>query len=356
MGTVKDPILWDDDFDTLRVKAIAKLQELDPTYTQVMPSDPGVAVIEAASYVLDLLGIALNRLPQASLVSWINYVGLETKAALASKAVLTLTFDGALISRLVVPEGAVFLTGDGLEFLATSETVFPVGSTTGEVEVECSTAGTIGNVAAGTITSMSQPLPQLAYWTNPLAATGGTNTELDAVALERGRKLIRHLWRAVAPDDWEQIALGVQGIERAKCIDVPGQVDLYVLPSDNQALEGELMTRTYLAVDSVRIEAVPWQLHEAVRHEVNVVATVKLLPGYGLDTVQSLAEAALSSFLDPYSWIWGRKVPRSELQLELEGVPGVDYVEELALPAENVRMEPFELATLGTVTLYAQTS
>ncbi len=70
-------------------------------------------------------------------------------------------------------------------------------------------------------------------------------------------------------------------------------------------------------------------------------------------SVQSIAAATLAASINPRSWIWGRKVSVSEVLVLLESVQGIDYVEELILPADNIRLEPYELASISEVILYA---
>ncbi len=351
MGKITEPILWDENWESAVEKAIEKLKEICPSYTQTMPSDPGIAILEAAVYILDLLGIALNRLPYASLVSWVNYLGIEKKGAQPAVANLKLVFSTPLPEALLIPKGELFSTDDGLLFETKEEVTVPEGATEYEIEVVCTEAGTIGNVEANKIVYPVRPIPHLAEVLQPQPATGGFDSELDDEALERGRKIIRHLWRAVHADDFEQIALSVPGVAKAKTIEVPGKVEVYVLPSDRQPLEGELRQKVWEAIESVRIRAIPWDLKQAVLKKIDILARVRLLPGYSLESVRRLAEEALQKYLDPYAWIWGRRVPLGELMQVLEGVQGIDYVDELLLPTESVKLEEYELADLGEVNL-----
>ena len=53
------------------------------------------------------------------------------------------------------------------------------------VKVECIEAGTIGNVAANTITIPDKPIPGITSITNPDPMTGGTEEEDDESFRER---------------------------------------------------------------------------------------------------------------------------------------------------------------------------
>lgn len=118
-------------------------------------------------------------------------------------------------------------------------------------------------------------------------------------------------------------------------------------------MSDELRNEITEAINAKRIQGITWELHDAVIKKIDVVARVKLEPGYTLEGVSRLAAQNLTVLLNPSAWMWGRKVSISEIFAILEGTDGVDYVDELIMPPENIDLEPFELADLGKVTLYA---
>jgi hypothetical protein len=70
--------------------------------------------------------------------------------------------------------------------------------------------------------------------------------------------------------------------------------------------------------------------------EVSVRATVALLPGADAPAVTARASDALSAFVEPLGWPFGRDVLRAELLALLDGVEGVDAVGSLEIGAERV--------------------
>jgi hypothetical protein len=91
-----------------------------------------------------------------------------------------------------------------------------------------------GNVAAGTLTSMKDPIAGVEV-TNPMAATGGRDGESLANALLRGPQELHSLKRAVTSRDFEQLAESSGAIARARAF-TKRQVWSYATPGTVQVL------------------------------------------------------------------------------------------------------------------------
>ncbi len=81
--------------------------------------------------------------------------------------------------------------------------------------------GAIGNVASGTITKLKTALPQVESVTNLRTAAGGSDAEtLDQVKL-RAPQLLRTRDRAVASDDFADLALRTPGVDLKSAFALP---------------------------------------------------------------------------------------------------------------------------------------
>lgn len=362
MAGITDPVLWGKRFSELYGEAIAQLKTDAPGYTALLPTDPGIAVLDAVLHQAQILGEALDRLPAAALVSWLNFLGVVKKGPVASEGTVVLTLEPDRAEPLLIPAGTRFLTEtsrpkpgvvDVVAFLIESDIEIPVGQTTAEIPVVAERAGTAGNVDWHTIAHVYSTLPYVRSIDNPQPMAGGTDSELDPDALDRGRKLLRHHWRAVAPDDYEQLAISIPGIARATVIDVPGMVRLYLLADDGQPANDALIRQVLTTLTPLRVQGVALQVLPASIRSTGLTARIRLLAGYTPAAVKRLAEAHLARVLDPLTWPWGRKVAISELLAALEEVQGIDLVEELLLPQEAIILQPHEVARLGTLTVLA---
>lgn len=353
MAGITPPVLWDKGYPDIYKDATDRIRADAPDYTALLPSDPGIAVLDALLWQVILLGERLNRLPDASLVSWVNYLGLEKKGAVAAVGTIHLTLGEAAPRDLLVPIGTRFLTDDGLGFASAVEVVIPAGATQADVPCASELGGSVGNVAAHQVTHLYPLLPYVSTVDNPQPFAGGIDSELDTDALDRGRRLLTHLWRAVTPADYAEIARAVPGVAKAVTLDSAGEVRLYVLSEDGQPANAELIRATLRLLDPLRPHGVALQVLPATVVPVAVTARVRLVAGATLSTVRALAASHLAERLNPLGWIWGRKVSIAELDAALEEVSGIDYVDELVLPHDNLAIPPQGLATLGEVTIYA---
>lgn len=97
--------------------------------------------------------------------------------------------------------------------------------------------GSRGNVAAGTLTVLKDPVPGVTV-TNPAAAVGGREAESIENAMQRGGQEIHSLKRAVTARDFELCALRTGAVARAYAYTKvelwhhaePGTVEVLVLP------------------------------------------------------------------------------------------------------------------------------
>lgn len=350
---IKEPIIWDKKFQDLYTEALERIRQNAPEYTALLPSDPGITVLDAFLYQCQKLGEQMNTLPYASLVAWVNYIGVAKKGPVAAKGTVRVELEQALQNDFIIPLGTRFLTDKAIAYESTREVIISAGDTTADVPVLCRQKGRIGNVQAYEIRHIYQRMPYIKEIYNPQPILGGFDTELDSDTIDRGRKIINHLWRAVTAVDYEEIARSVAGIYKAKAIDTQGECKLYLLSEDGQPANSELIRDVILALSEMRPQGVVLSVYPAEIKDITITARVKLKAGYQLLSTQAAARAHIGNMMNPKAWQWGRKVSVSETFALLEDVQGIDYVEELILPVENIRLEPYELAYCKEVTLYA---
>ncbi len=350
---VGEPVLWDKRFEDIYSEALDRIRETNPDYTALLPADPGITILDAHLYILQRLGEKLNLLPHASLIAWVNYLGVKAKLPTPAKATVVVEFEEPLPEQLIIQKGTRFISEEGITFLSTEEVVAPAGSTQVSVPLECEEKGSSGNVPAYHINNTWERLPYVKSIYNLQPAAGGYDAEPQEEALDRGRKIIRHLWRAITPDDYEELARSVEGIYKAKAIDRLGEINLYLLSQDGQSANDELIRNVKSFLEDKRISGVSLKVYGAQIKEISVEARVKLRAGATLSQAIAEASSKLGGYINPKGWEWGRKVAVSEVLALLEEVSAVEYVEELILPPENMVLKENELASLKGVVLYA---
>lgn len=223
--------------------------------------------------------------------------------------------------------------------------------------------GVAGAVSAETITTQLSSAPFLTGVTNPLRATGGTNTEPAALTRRRGPQEIRARNRAVAVADYELMALRATGADvvRAHAVSglhpahpgapIPGVVGVFVVPPLRDAGpptpdEGTLRAvAEYLAatVAPAGVEvAAGAPFYHKVRAEIGVVIDPAADQG---DTVRRLS-AAFNSYIHPIDggdegagWPFGAPLRYSPLLRRLvTAVEGVRAITRLTLVVDGARV------------------
>lgn len=221
--------------------------------------------------------------------------------------------------------------------------------------------GVAGNRGPGEITTLLNTPTLVAGVTNHTAAAGGTDLEtLDRVR-ERGPRMLRHAHRAVAAEDFEDLAREASPeVARARtvtprfealaCTLSPpwppaGKVLVVVVPYGAEAQPVPALSLLDDVADYLRARAAP-----AVRVDVSgpdwvrVTAEIEIVPVSldAADTADTAVLAALGRYLHPLTgsaagegWEFGAVPRESDLYPLLTAVPEVDHVRQLHLKYER---------------------
>jgi baseplate J-like protein len=383
------PKLDNRSFDELRREAVQQLQAACPGWTDLSPSDPGIALIEAFAYLTQVMLYRLNRVPEKQYNAFLRLIGITPLPPAAATTTLLFQRSGAGAERITIPAGtrvaagpvqftvisAVRIEGsesdveaqafhgeaiddelvekgtgapglevkvsrppivaamrDGLDLvvaveetepippearaiqiegkvfrvwtevqsfanLRANERVFTVDRRAGlirfppaaditdqrgvlgqgqaplgavppqgrEIRVSYRTGGgAAGNIAAGAITTLRDPIPGITV-TNTVAGSGGRDAESFDNALVRGPTDFHRLERAVTARDVETLARRVSGIARAKAFTksefwkyaAPGIIEVRLVPT--------------LGSDASLLRPTERELHPQATHELEKV-------------------------------------------------------------------------------------
>jgi len=218
--------------------------------------------------------------------------------------------------------------------------------------------GRRGNVGRGALRTLKSSIPFVAAVENLDSAQGGVDGETLDEAKARGPILLRTRSRAVTSEDYEAIALeAAPELARVKCVtagedDVAaGSLRVLIVPaaSEDSGLEfGELvpteatLTRITERLEQVRLIGTRVTVEPPHYQGVTVVARLVIRPRADAARARADALAALYRYLNPISggpsgrgWPFGRPVHSGEIYGLLQGVHGVDLVEEARLFGAN---------------------
>ena len=185
-------------------------------------------------------------------------------------------------------------------------TIGPDGTVTANIEaVE---VGASGNVAAGAISLLAQPLHGVSSVNNPMPTSGGLDEESDESLLERLLLQVQYPPGTGNKYDYERWAKEVPGVGEAKCIPLwngPGTVKVIITDSNGAPAGAELIQQVqeYIAPTSGQGEgkapigaSVTVEAPGVVTVDINV--TLFYQPGYDPVAVKANLETALASYIN----------------------------------------------------------
>jgi hypothetical protein len=212
--------------------------------------------------------------------------------------------------------------------------------------------GAAGNVAAGSVTVLRDPNPNVAdisAVTNPEAAAGGSDRETVAEVKQRGPQTLKHRHQAVTQGGFGWLAReATSQVARAFCLPArnplglvePGYVTVIIIPKSDvpkptpspallrwvrQYLGDRALTNLTSGFSHIYLKGPDYI-------EATVVARVIPKDPAHADEVELAVLERLNTFLNPLKggperagWEQGRNVYLSEIYAEIEAVPGVDH-------------------------------
>ncbi|NMG49715.1 putative baseplate assembly protein [Azoarcus communis] len=247
--------------------------------------------------------------------------------------------------------------------------------------------GSAGNVPAAAIDrlgdTLAGPTPALPMLrphqtelklSNPLPAGGGVDAESLESALARIPATLRRNHRAVARDDFAELALQTPTVElgRAECLPLfhapsksprPGAVSVVVWPArdvqhpDAPLPDARELTEVCAWLDRWRLVTTELYVIPPTYRRIAIAVAVKVAPGYGLDAVRDWVETLLRQYLAPLppygpdgrGWPLGRRLLGRELEGVTMQVEGLEYIEALRVDVAHTLADGSEQWTAASV-------
>jgi predicted phage baseplate assembly protein len=213
--------------------------------------------------------------------------------------------------------------------------------------------GSTGNKSAFAVNKIKTAVPYIDKVVNWEDAGGGGDAEAITTFVNRGPRILRHRYRAVTRQDFEDLAvLSSTQVARASCVPtydlrrggnaqqrIAGLVSVIIVPRSADAMprpSAELLdcVRSYLLDSALPTVEMILVGPEYVALDIDVEVVV-CNPDTATETELAVA-AAIESYLHPVTggrehagWEFGRQPHRSELCAMIEDVSGVSRVRQL---------------------------
>jgi predicted phage baseplate assembly protein len=186
--------------------------------------------------------------------------------------------------------------------------------------------GAKGNVPAGAISKIVQPVAQLKRVLNVGAATGGADAETNADAVLRGPQQFRSMGRAVTAADYVQHAktFGVAKVQaKASSWNV---VQLFVAPAGGGYPSLTLQKDLIAYFDNKRMLTTQVQVKDPMYIDITIVGELTVLPQYFNDQVQNNAVQAGQQLWSFDNVDFGATLFLSKIYEVIEELDGVESV------------------------------
>lgn len=230
--------------------------------------------------------------------------GFDKVPAQAAKGMVTLFYPYPTENERMIPKGLRFAASSSVEggllyFQTTTDyTVLP-GSSEADVEVECLTPGTIGNVATDAIKIMTMSIPGVSEVTNRNPFLTGSEEETTANRKQRFNRYIETLARGTK----KAIEYGAKEVEGVAGVLVDDSVIglVRVFAHDNNGnLPAGLKSRIELNLENYRAAGIPCEVLPITKRDIPVSILVTVSPSANTLQYQELLRQSVDSFLNNY--------------------------------------------------------
>ncbi|WP_155300728.1 baseplate J/gp47 family protein [Deinococcus kurensis] len=321
-----------------------------PELTAPGYDSPHVALLEGFAGIAAQVLYRANVIPAALQVQMYEAAGLPRKGP--QPAEVDVFVDNPNPEPVNWVEGSLVGAGRTVFELVRSVVVPAEAKGYGPVPLRCLERGPIGNIMArhggwSYVTAVA-----LGGISNPQPANGGTLGESEDEYLGRTRDIIAGRGSGNSREDFEALALAVDGIQRTKCLEHTllrnatrwgqfrwnyadwgatkyadtreGAITVIARPYGGGPLSSEMLGRLMTSVDPAK--ATGGHVYYASPEEIllDFYVKVKLDGTRSFSVVQADIERRIREWCDGSTWPWGGVLRESELRVIVGNVPGVD--------------------------------
>ena len=186
--------------------------------------------------------------------------------------------------------------------------------------------GTLGNVAAGSITKALTAIPSLRAVTNPAGAAGGSDAERSEHAARYAPFAFRSTNRAVTASDYVALAHSTGTVAKVRAHSPSwNRIDLYVAPTGDvlRPVPEALRTRLIGYFEDKRMAGTLVRVLDAQGVALDLGVELLIDERFITDAVASDVEAAIARLLAFDNVEFGQTLFQSDVFAAAESVPGV---------------------------------
>lgn len=267
-------------------------------------------ILAAIASAIDELNTAISTAQTAAYLSTATGTDLDNKAAdygiyrkqaTAAQRTFVATKQTPAVQQYTIPAGALITTipsagQSPVTFTVNSLVYFPVGGTSVNIPVTCTSTGTVGNIATGTQLLWGSAVPGVdgVQFTDASTGTEGINQETDDEL--RARALAAFKGLAIGTDAWYiQQALSIEGVTSASVVPgyiSPNGVAIYIAGEGNTLPTTAQITALQTLLNNTRPQLdKPYVLSPTIL-TINAALNITVIAGNDQTTAQTNVENA----------------------------------------------------------------
>lgn len=276
--------------------------------------------------------------------------GLTRNKAVCAEGVIRFCLASEAGADTRIPAGSRCTTAAGVEFQTLYTGVIPSGSLHVDIPARAVLTGSGGNVAAGAVCLMTQPVTGLAYCLNESAFTGGADEESDEALRERVLSSYQRLPNGANAAFYETQAMSVEGVAAASVLARPrgaGTVDVVISAIDGMP-SAELLASVHTLLQAQREICVDIHVASPMALPVQLSVQIETAEGYASGAVCAAVENAVRALFG--GALLGKRLTLAELGSVIYAVPGVANYRILS-PSADIVAEATQLPTLSELTI-----
>jgi hypothetical protein len=232
-----------------------------------------------------------------------NSFGFQKRPPTPSTGTVTVNFNQALSQSVLFPTGAQFYTvpidGQTIYFASTQDVIANIGSRTVNIPVQCTQAGTIGNVPSYTIRRAVQNTPVMGDIYNASRFFTGAPEESKEERKKRFSTFVRGIARAT-PDALTYGCLQVTNVAGVIIQEGIGMVYVYAHNADGD-LTDQMKTDLTTALYNYRAAGIMSFVNGVTKKPIDLNIQVLINPGYNTDTILFKVEDLVTVYLSKFT-------------------------------------------------------
>lgn len=302
---------------------------------------PFAVLLEAQAFVASELLYYVNKLVPTTALQYYKNVGVQRRLGTQSTVKLTFVLRDPSINPTTIPAGfQITSSGAGIVFRTDDTLVIPSGASAGIINATSVLAGKATNVAAYSISNISQPITNLDRVFNEEASQGGTDTETVQETIERGNVELR-VRGLVSNDDYERTAENIIGEgSRFKSIGnlsadkesyQLGSVHLFGIDSNGEPLNEAQQSLVYNQLYPNKHTASSLYVSGMDVVDIDVDVVIILQNNYLSSEVSFNVASSVAEYINPSTIDIGHSLLLSEVEYSVRKVPGVKNVQQVLL-------------------------